>query len=182
MASATAEQTPAPNNTGAPSAGRGGGGRNRRGGASGGGGGDGGREERRPNRGRGRGGRGGGDEPAGTGGRGGPRKPRGIGRGGDINANARKPGDSNGPAQTLLRVAPGVPPAVQDSDDAASEGTESEVCFICADPVRYIAVPPCNHPTCHICSLRMRALYKSKTCAHCRVFFPNFYSWRYILY
>ncbi|KAF2263642.1 hypothetical protein CC78DRAFT_436339, partial [Lojkania enalia] len=43
-----------------------------------------------------------------------------------------------------------------------------EVCFICASPVQHIAVAPCNHRTCHICSLRLRALYKTKTCAHCR--------------
>ena len=170
MASTTAEQTPA-QNTGTPLAGRGG--RNRRGGGGGGGGGG----EGRPNRGRGRGGRGDGDRAAGTGGRrGGSRKPRGIGRGADVDPNVQQPGDSNGPAQTVLGAALGVPPAVRDSDDAASGGTESEVCFICADPVRYIAIPPCNHPTCHICSLRMRALYKSKTCSHCRVGFSSFHA------
>jgi hypothetical protein len=30
-------------------------------------------------------------------------------------------------------------------------------------------VSPCNHRTCHICALRLRALYKNKACAHCRV-------------
>lgn len=50
-----------------------------------------------------------------------------------------------------------------DADDAAP------VCFICADPVIYSAIAPCNHVTCHICALRMRALYKNKACAHCRV-------------
>ena len=45
---------------------------------------------------------------------------------------------------------------------------EPEVCFICASPVQHHAVAPCNHRTCHICSLRLRALYKTKTCAHCR--------------
>jgi hypothetical protein len=30
-------------------------------------------------------------------------------------------------------------------------------------------VSPCNHRTCHICALRLRALYKNKGCAHCRV-------------
>lgn len=46
--------------------------------------------------------------------------------------------------------------------------TEAEVCFICASAVIHNAVAPCNHRTCHICSLRMRALYKTKACAHCR--------------
>ncbi|KAI9812513.1 MAG: hypothetical protein M1832_000407 [Thelocarpon impressellum] len=45
---------------------------------------------------------------------------------------------------------------------------EVEVCFICASPVVHNAVSPCNHRTCHICALRLRALYKTKACAHCR--------------
>ena len=49
------------------------------------------------------------------------------------------------------------------------EAVEAEVCFICASPVVHNAVSPCNHRTCHICALRLRALYKTKACAHCRV-------------
>ena len=45
---------------------------------------------------------------------------------------------------------------------------EAEVCFICANPVVHNSVAPCDHRTCHICALRMRALYKTKACAHCR--------------
>lgn len=51
---------------------------------------------------------------------------------------------------------------------ADEEEVEAEVCFICASPVVHNAVAPCNHRTCHICSLRLRALYKTKACAHCR--------------
>lgn len=54
-------------------------------------------------------------------------------------------------------------PQNDDGDDV-----EAEVCFICASPVVHQSVAPCNHRTCHICSLRLRALYKTKTCAHCR--------------
>ena len=43
------------------------------------------------------------------------------------------------------------------------------MCFICASSIAHIAVGPCNHRTCHICALRLRALYKTKACAHCRV-------------
>jgi hypothetical protein len=50
-----------------------------------------------------------------------------------------------------------------DADD------EADVCFICANPVAHHSIAPCNHATCHICGLRMRALYKTKDCAHCRV-------------
>ncbi|KAG6008094.1 hypothetical protein E4U21_004976 [Claviceps maximensis] len=52
--------------------------------------------------------------------------------------------------------------AVENEDD------DAEVCFICANPVAYHSIAPCNHGTCHICGLRMRALYKTKDCAHCR--------------
>ena len=53
--------------------------------------------------------------------------------------------------------------------DTQDEEVEAEVCFICTSPVVHQSVAPCNHRTCHICSLRLRALYKTKTCAHCRV-------------
>jgi hypothetical protein len=52
---------------------------------------------------------------------------------------------------------------------AGAEESEAEVCFICASPVLHESIAPCNHRTCHICSLRMRALYRDKNCAHCRV-------------
>ena len=53
--------------------------------------------------------------------------------------------------------------------DRKEEGVEAEVCFICASPVVHNSVAPCNHRTCHICALRLRALYKTRACAHCRV-------------
>ena len=48
------------------------------------------------------------------------------------------------------------------------DDAEAEVCFICASPVVHNSVAPCNHRTCHICALRLRALYKTRACAHCR--------------
>ncbi|KAI1335966.1 hypothetical protein F5Y15DRAFT_396346 [Xylariaceae sp. FL0016] len=65
---------------------------------------------------------------------------------------------------------PEVKPATE--GDAGSEDVEAEVCFICASPVEHQSVAPCNHRTCHICGLRMRALYKNKECAHCRTTAP----------
>jgi E3 ubiquitin-protein ligase ZNF598 len=64
----------------------------------------------------------------------------------------------------------------QVAEQHASDGPEAEpeVCFICASPVVHNSVAPCNHRTCHICALRMRALYKTKDCAHCRVSFAPF--------
>ncbi|KAJ8106290.1 hypothetical protein OPT61_g9635 [Boeremia exigua] len=114
---------------------------------------------RRGGRGRGRG-RGG---P--TGGRGRGSRGRGDGansRGGRAAADKGKvPAEEGGErAGTLPTVSR---PPVEEADD-----DDAEVCFICASPVQHTAIAPCNHRTCHICSIRMRALYKTKACAHCR--------------
>lgn len=44
-----------------------------------------------------------------------------------------------------------------------------EVCFICAEPFKYYSVSKCNHRTCHVCALRLRALYKRMDCTFCKV-------------
>ena len=54
------------------------------------------------------------------------------------------------------------------AEGAEGNDVEAEVCFICASPVAHNSVAPCNHRTCHICVIRLRALYKTKACAHCR--------------
>jgi hypothetical protein len=163
MASMATEQAPARNTTSAPSAPRGG--RNRRGRSEGG-------SSRGGRGGRGRGrGREGDDSAAVPGGERGGRRRWGIGRGGEGKSQADAAQDVNA-AQAVLRMAP-VTPVKGDGDDAESN-PDTAICFICADPVKYNAVPPCNHTTCHICSLRLRALYKSKMCAHCRVCAPVF--------
>lgn len=51
----------------------------------------------------------------------------------------------------------------------SEEADESEICFICAEPVRYYALGVCSHRTCHICAIRMRALYKKLDCTYCKV-------------
>ena len=55
-----------------------------------------------------------------------------------------------------------------DEQQAQADYIEAEICFICASPVVHNSVAPCNHRTCHICALRLRALYKTRACAHCR--------------
>ncbi|GAA5811864.1 hypothetical protein MFLAVUS_005310 [Mucor flavus] len=50
----------------------------------------------------------------------------------------------------------------QEEDDSA------EGCFICTRPIEFFAVGPCNHRTCHLCTLRLRVLYKTKNCAYCK--------------
>jgi E3 ubiquitin-protein ligase ZNF598 len=46
---------------------------------------------------------------------------------------------------------------------------EQDLCWICAEPVKYYAVSECNHRTCHVCALRLRALYKKLDCTFCKV-------------
>ncbi|KAG0265954.1 hypothetical protein DFQ27_000262 [Actinomortierella ambigua] len=45
---------------------------------------------------------------------------------------------------------------------------EQHQCFICTENIVIFAVSDCNHRTCHLCSLRLRALYKTKNCAYCK--------------
>lgn len=59
---------------------------------------------------------------------------------------------------------------------AAAHGTtplpldeEPETCYICAEPIKYFVLGTCSHRTCHVCSLRLRALYKKKECTFCKV-------------
>ncbi|GAW06780.1 c2h2 finger domain-containing protein [Lentinula edodes] len=51
------------------------------------------------------------------------------------------------------------------ADDVDSE---SDVCWICAEPVIYYSLSACNHRTCHVCALRLRALYKKDVCTFCK--------------
>ncbi|KAF9111441.1 hypothetical protein BGX27_004921 [Mortierella sp. AM989] len=48
------------------------------------------------------------------------------------------------------------------------EDAEQHSCFICTENIVIFAVSDCNHRTCHLCSLRLRALYKTKNCAYCK--------------
>jgi hypothetical protein len=88
---------------------------------------------------------------------------RGRGRGGQTKASQ--------PSEPSIPDAPIVP--IQETtapvEKTEEEDPEKEVCFICASDIVHLAIAPCNHRTCHICSLRWRALYKTDTCAHCRV-------------
>lgn len=100
-------------------------------------------------------------------GRGGNQAGRGQGRGNRDGAGSRggRALDKGKAPVTSASIEQGAPVAPAETDADAEEG---EVCFICASNVQHTAVAPCNHRSCHICSLRLRALYKTKTCAHCR--------------
>ncbi|KAK4869003.1 hypothetical protein LT330_006612 [Penicillium expansum] len=97
-------------------------------------------------------------------------KPRtrggGRGGGGDAGRQARNTDQSNNhDTQPSKATTPATKKPVEAATDDADDG---EVCFICASAVEHTSVSPCNHRTCHICALRLRALYKNKACAHCR--------------
>ncbi|KAK0725035.1 hypothetical protein B0H67DRAFT_120210 [Lasiosphaeris hirsuta] len=119
-------------------------------------------------------------------GRGGPRGGRGRGdgsRGGPGRGRGRGGGDRGGHSHATNAAdpsneaaAPAQPNKAQAfkrnelQDDAPED--DAEVCFICASPISHYSVAPCNHSTCHICALRLRALYKSNECPHCRTAAP----------
>ncbi|KAH8787959.1 zinc finger protein [Diaporthe sp. PMI_573] len=98
---------------------------------------------------------------------------RGRGRGGN-NQNAGRPEEQDDDQPKLTPAAkealrgPAEPKPKAEGDDADADDNDDDVCFICANPIQHHSVAPCNHTTCHICSLRLRALYKNKDCAHCR--------------
>lgn len=103
---------------------------------------------------------------------------RGRGRGGN-NQNAVRPEEQENEGPRLTPTAkealrgpaeskPKAEGASGGQEDADADQDDDDVCFICANPIQHHSVAPCNHTTCHICSLRLRALYKNKDCAHCR--------------
>lgn len=51
---------------------------------------------------------------------------------------------------------------------AADDDEEEDLCWICAEPAKLYSVGPCNHRTCHICAIRLRALYKVRECTFCK--------------
>ncbi|KAI9280485.1 hypothetical protein BY458DRAFT_430813 [Sporodiniella umbellata] len=48
------------------------------------------------------------------------------------------------------------------------EEDAENLCFICTEPMITFAVTDCEHRTCHICALRLRALYKTHNCTYCK--------------
>jgi E3 ubiquitin-protein ligase ZNF598 len=74
------------------------------------------------------------------------------------------PGDNNRePAEQKSTTIIAAPKSETDGD--------SDICWICAEPVKYYSLSECNHRTCHVCALRLRALYKKTDCTFCKVSF-----------
>lgn len=58
---------------------------------------------------------------------------------------------------------------VSTAEETVNSSDETDICFICAEKVKYYSVSECNHRTCHVCALRLRALYKKKECTFCNL-------------
>ncbi|KDQ50095.1 hypothetical protein JAAARDRAFT_142501 [Jaapia argillacea MUCL 33604] len=100
-------------------------------------------------------------------GRGGPRG--GAGRGGP-HGGFRAPNPTTAQPPKTEEPEPIQEAAVGAETDAqtAEAADEGPVCWICAEPVKYYSVSECNHRTCHVCALRLRALYKKLECTFCK--------------
>lgn len=98
--------------------------------------------------------------------------------------NARPKGGSNskGGNGSGAEVAP---PAISAAKDLVGEvkatsaaspaavthtmSSSGQLCIVCCDPIEYCSLGTCNHhEVCHVCSLRMRALYKNNACSFCK--------------
>ena len=91
----------------------------------------------------------------------------GRGRGG--NRGGRQGGskqESKAPAEKQEEASS---PTDSKTSEAAAEADDAAICWICAEPVKYYSVSQCNHRTCHVCGLRLRALYKKLECTFCKV-------------
>ncbi|KAF8837599.1 hypothetical protein BDN67DRAFT_972749 [Paxillus ammoniavirescens] len=95
------------------------------------------------------------------------------GRGGNRSAPTRGGRSGNDkpttPARTYGETKQAVVENVNAASEAAEGGDDGVVCWICAEPVKYYSLSSCNHRTCHVCALRLRALYKKLECTFCKV-------------
>ncbi|KAF8266463.1 hypothetical protein EI94DRAFT_1733029 [Lactarius quietus] len=104
----------------------------------------------------------------------GRRRPRG--RGGKGGAKAKdavatnSTTDSNAQTRDIVKVDSDTATAAEVSapQTETQEDDSQDLCWICAEPVKYYAVSECNHRTCHVCALRLRALYKKLDCTFCK--------------
>lgn len=58
-------------------------------------------------------------------------------------------------------------PHTHETEEEPSE--DAEVCFVCADHIKYRSIYPCGHTTCHKCALRLRGLMNNRMCTLCRI-------------
>ena len=91
-----------------------------------------------------------------------PRAPRTIAATDPVDLQGGKHTTAGAATTTAAAAAAGTTPA-------AGEDAEEHSCFICTENIVIFAVSDCNHRTCHLCSLRLRALYKTRDCTYCKV-------------
>ncbi|KAL4064806.1 hypothetical protein V8B97DRAFT_1875710 [Scleroderma yunnanense] len=79
-----------------------------------------------------------------------------------------EPPPNTTPAEETSSVPEGTVKDTSDAQNTVAEVSDTAICWICAEPVKYYSVSACNHRTCHICALRLRALYKKLDCTFCK--------------
>lgn len=88
-------------------------------------------------------------------------------------ANNRGPNPNRQQGKSAVTVSATVNAAAEGAENGqvgeGEQDTDEDVCWICAEPVKYYSLSECNHRTCHVCALRLRALYKKLECAFCKV-------------
>lgn len=94
------------------------------------------------------------------------------------NPNAQPSEESGKQQQQEKKPLKGFKKTPKEEEEQENDDPDGEVCFICTRPIDYYAVAPCDHRTCHLCTLRLRVLYKTKNCAYCKVS----YGWRQVSY
>jgi hypothetical protein len=105
----------------------------------------------------------------------GRRRPRGRGGKGGAKAKDAVAADSTTDSNAQSRDGAkldgdsGTAADVLASQTETQEDDGQDLCWICAEPVKYYAISECNHRTCHVCALRLRALYKKLDCTFCKV-------------
>lgn len=122
-----------------------------------------------------RGGRGGGSQSGNRGAAGGGRRRN------NANPRPQDPSTTNGSrvhkaggnlehqmAAMTLGTVSGAAVGTEAATDHGDE-EEADLCLICTEPVKFYSVAECNHRTCHVCAVRLRALYKKTECTFCKV-------------
>ncbi|KAJ1912769.1 hypothetical protein IWQ60_009507 [Tieghemiomyces parasiticus] len=111
--------------------------------------------------------------PTGRGGRRGgrsgvPRRDRPASNSADPPEGAPKEGGTGKPRRNRPRRTRGHGPAAHGDGAPTEPVEEGDLCFICASPIKYAALGPCDHDTCTTCALRLRANYKTNQCPYCK--------------
>ncbi|XP_037941884.1 E3 ubiquitin-protein ligase HEL2-like [Teleopsis dalmanni] len=64
-------------------------------------------------------------------------------------------------------------PSQTDNENDVTYNASDGYCFICHKPINIYAIGECNHPTCYVCSARLRVLCGDMTCPVCKTYLPK---------